>query len=443
MRPAFLLFLMFPYGLAAQEAPSFGRDIAPLLAAKCIGCHAGNVKMGGLDLDTYESLLKGGDHGKAVVPGKSAESRLYLMVAGKQEPVMPLSGERLHARELELIQKWIDAGAPAPDPGEFISISKLSKPAEPRLEKIQPKVPLKPQIFSLAYRPDGKMLALGGFRVVRLTDPETGRTAATLTGHREVVRGLAFSSDGRLLAAGGGLPARQGEVKIWDVKERRVVRTIEGHSDTIYAAVFSADARVLATSSYDKLIKLWDVETGKELRTLKDHVDAVYALAFTSNGKRLVSGAADRSVKVWDTTTGECLYTLGDPLDGISTIALHPSGTRVAAGGMDRTIRTWELGEKEGKLLESLIAHQAPIIKVAYSADGSTLVSSSADKTIKVFQAEDLTEIKTLGNQPDWVMSLGFSPDGSNLAAGRFDGSLSIYDTASYEDKLEAPRNSR
>ena len=443
MRLVFILLLMIPHRLAAQEVPSFTHDVAPVLAAKCIGCHAGTVKMGGLDLDTYESLLKGGHRGKAVVPGNSAESRFYLMVAGKLEPVMPLSGDRLTPREVELFKNWIDSGATAPNPGEFTSVSALSKSSEPGRIKIKPNAPLKPQIFSLAYRPDGKMLALGGFQQVRLTDPDTGETVASFTGHKEVVRGVAFSRDGRLLAAGGGLPARQGEVKIWDVEERRVVQTIAGHSDTIHAVVFSPDAQVVATSSYDQLIKLWDVGTGKEIRTLKDHIDAVYALAFTADGKRLVSGAADRSVKVWDVATGERLYTLGDPLDGINTIALHPSGTRIAAGGMDRTLRTWELGEKEGKLLESLIAHQAPILEVAYSADGNMLVSASADKTIKIFRAEDLTQIKTLGNQPDWVMSLQFSPDGSHLAAGRFDGSLSIYETTGYKDRLEALRVSR
>ena len=92
---------------------------------------------------------------------------------------------------------------------------------------------------------------------------------------------MAFSPDGKLLAAAGGLPARNGEVKIWDVEKRLALRTIVGHADCIYAVEFAPDGKSLATASYDKLIKLWDVESGKEIRTLKDHIDAVYALAFT------------------------------------------------------------------------------------------------------------------------------------------------------------------
>jgi len=454
MRSATFIWWFLPAALAAQDAPSFSKDIAPIFAAHCIGCHAGNVKMGSLDLDTHESLLKGGTHGAVIVPGKSAESRLYLMVAGKMSPAMPLSGKYLAAGEIETIRKWIDAGAKPPAPGEATSISQLAKPVVP---DIKPKAPVKPEIAALAWRPDGKLIALGMFQEVRLSDPArmrprpfpavpsdanlepreplakrqpaSGETIATLPGHAEKVRAVAFSSDGRYLAAAGGLPARSGEVKVWDIDKRAVVRTIQGHMDCIYAVAFSPDGKWLATSSYDKLIKVWDAETGKELRTLKDHIDAIYALAFTPDGKRLVSGAADRTVKIWDAATGERLYTLGEPLDGLNSIALDGAGKRVAAGGLDKTIRVWALGEKSGTLLNSLIAHEGAILRLAFSPDGKLLVSTSADRTIKVFKADDLTEIQVLRNQPDWALSLGFAPDGKSFAVGRFDGSLEIFGT--------------
>ena len=424
---------------AAEDRPSFAKDIAPLLARNCVACHAGNAKMGGLGLETFEDLERGGAHGKAVVPGDSESSRLYRMVAGKLEPSMPLGGGSLPTEQIDLIKRWIDAGAVGPKPGETAS----AKQTPVERKKIEPTSPVKAQIFSLAYRPDGQMLALGGFQLVRLASASTGKMHTTLEGMQEVVRSVAFSPDGGLLAAAGGLPARGGEVKIWDVASRKLRLTIQGHADTIYATVFSPDGSILATSSYDRLIKLWDVDSGKELRTLKDHIDAVYSLAFTPDGKWLLSGAADRSLKIWDVSSGERLYTVSDPLEGINAITIHPSGKRVAAGGLDRTIRIWELGEKEGKLLRSLIAHEGPILQIAFSPDGEKLVTASTDGTIKVFRSDDLAELKILSPQPDWVMSLRFSPDGSRFAAGRFDGSLSIYDLDSYNDQLDTLRASR
>jgi WD40 repeat protein len=384
--------------------------------------------MGSLDLDTFDGLMKGGNHGTVVAPGKSQESRLYLMIAGKATPAMPLSGNRLSAEEIETVRKWIDAGARPPAPGEAVS-------AQPVIPDIRPRGAVNAEIASLAWRPDGKLLALGTYRQVRLVDPATSKVVAALDGHAEVVRAVAFSPDGKLLAAAGGLPGQRGEVRLWSVETRAEVRSIQGHDDCIYAVAFSRDGKLIATSSYDKLIKLWDAATGKEVRTLKDHIDAVYALQFTPDGRRLVSGAADRAVKIWDVATGERLYTLGESLDGINAVALDPEGKRVAAGGLDKTIRIWSLGEKGGRLLNSLIAHEDAILRVAWSPDGKLLATTAADRTIKVFQAAGLTEIRSFSGQPDWVMALEFAPDGGSFAAGRFDGSLEIVPAAEFQPR--------
>ncbi len=434
MALAMILFLFLGNWLYAQKMSFFAEEIAPILAAKCVSCHAGNVKMGGLVLDTFDGLEAGGNHGKIIVPGKSEESCLYLILNGEIEPRMPLSEEVLPRQEMALIKKWIDDGAVPPRAEEIVSI--ISVDAQ-RIEKNESTTLVNSQIFSLSYSPDSKTLALGGFQNVKLVDPASGKTLTTLTGLAQITRSVAFSRDGSLLAAGGGPPARKGEIKIWEIESGQLLQTIEGHDDAIYAVAFSPGKKVLATSSYDQLIKFWDVDSGQELRTLTGHIDAVYTLAFTSDGSRLISGSADRSVKIWDPATGKRLFSLRDPLGGINSIALHPSGKLVAAGGVDRTIRVWELGKDSGKLIESLIAHQASILRLAYSPDGKTLISASADNTIKVFQAATLSEIWTITNQPDWVMSLEFSPDGSGFAAGRFDGSLSIYETTDYKERLK------
>ena len=409
--------------LMAQE-PSFVKQVAPILEANCVSCHSNAVKLGSLDLSTFEALQKGGNHGGIVTPGKSSDSRLFLMITGKMQPAMPMGAGRLPAGDIETIRKWIDAGAKGPAAGEMTA----ARPAKAAVPDIKPMVAVKPQIFALAYHPNGRLLALGGFKEVRLTEPRASAPGSTLAGHAEAVRALAFSRDGRILAAAGGRPGRQGEVKIWDVDKRSLLATIQGHDDCIYAVAISPDGKQVATSSYDKAIKVWDATTGAEVRTLRDHIDAIYALAFTPDGKRLVSGAADRTVKIWDVESGERLYTFGEPLDGINTIALDPSGKRVAAAGLDKTIRVWSIGEKGGKLLHSLIAHEDAVLKLAWSPDGKTLVSSGADRTIKIFNAEDLTELKALSGQPDWAYGLDFAPDSRTFAAGRQDGSLQIFE---------------
>lgn len=424
--------------LAEPGAPSYTTDIAPILARSCVACHSANTKMGGLLLDSFGGLQEGGVHGPAVVPGDSAQSPLYLMVAGKMEPRMPFSAGPLGSAEIDLIGRWIEAGAPGPEAEDAPIRVEIGQ-----LPSIEPAVPVKPQIFSVAYHPEGRLIAAGRHGGVALADAVTGQTVAFLDGLADIARAVAFSPDGQFLAAGGGYAQQVGVVKVWHGPDRRELITLEGHSDTIQALAFAPGGKTLATASYDQDIKLWDIASGRELRTLQDHIDAVYALAFTPDGSRLLSGSGDRSVKVWNPETGERLYTLSDPTDGINSIAIDPSGTRVAAGGYDRTVRVWELGEDGGKLLNVLIAHQSPILRIAYSPDGERIVTAAADRTIKVFDAITLDELVSLDGQSDWVMSLAFSPDGRRLAAGRFDGSLSIYDSETYRDQLTANNTAR
>jgi WD40 repeat protein len=378
-------------------------------------------------MDTYGSLLKGGAHGPAIVPGKSSESRLLLMLEGKVQPRMPFGGDPLPPAEIATIKAWIDGGAQGPAPGEALT----SAPAM-SVPDIKPQVPTVSPVASIEFSPDGKVLALGGYKEVRLVDSITGKLLSTLSGHADLVRSIAFSPDGKWLAAAGGPCQRWGEIKIWDFQTQQPIRTIQGHTDCIYSVAVSPDGKLLASGSYDKLVKLWELATGKEVRTLKDHIDAVFAVAFSPDGKRLASGSQDRTVKIWDVDSGQRLYTLSDALDGIASLAYAPSGNQLAAGGYDKTIWIWNLGDKDGSLAQFLVADEDSILQIAWSPDGKTIISSSADGSIKIRDAATLNPLRMLANQPDWVEALSVSPDGRWLAAGRYDGTVSVYDSGSF-----------
>jgi WD40 repeat protein len=177
------------------------------------------------------------------------------------------------------------------------------------------------------------------------------------------------------------------------------------------------------------MVKLWDVASGKEVRNLQDHIDAVFAVAFSPDGKRLASASQDRTVKIWDVVSGHRLYTLGDATDGLTSVEYSPSGDRVAAAGYDKTIYVWRLGDNDGSLVRSLIADEGSILALVWTPDGKTIVTSSSDGSIRFRDAATLDPVRVIDHQPDWVQALSVSPDGSRLAAGRYNGSLTVYDT--------------
>ena len=417
-----------PSPVHADSAPDFNKQVAPILQKNCLACHSSAAKMGGLVMESYDGLMKGGAHGVAIVAGKPDQSRMIEMLDGKVQPRMPFGGDPLPAADIASLKAWIESGALGPAPGET---AKALAPLP--IPDIKPQVAVVSPVASVKFSPDGKLLAVGGYGVVRLIDAVTGKPVATLSGHADYVRSIAFSPDGKMLAAAGGPPQRAGEIKIWDVQTRQLLNTLVGHKDCIYSVAWSPDGKLLASGSYDKTVKLWDPATGKEVKNLQDHIDAVFAVAFSPDGKNLASGSQDRSVKIWDIATGERLYTLSDASDGLTSIAYSPSGKEIAAAGYDKTIYIWEVGDNGGRLLHSLIADEDSILSLAWTPDGKTIITSSSDGSIRVRDAATLDPIRVLDHQPEWVEALAISPDGTRLVAGRFDGTLSLYDTKSYK----------
>src|SRR6185369_2127107 len=136
----------------------------------------------------------------------------------------------------------IDAGAPGPGSGSAPASrgTVISESApRPKIPEIKPTAPGAAAVSSLAFHPDGTLIAAGRYQDVELIDAVKRTIIGRLSGHAEQVRALAFSPDGKIIAAGGGNPAQFGEVKIWSVVDRKERLSIRGHRDNIFALAFS------------------------------------------------------------------------------------------------------------------------------------------------------------------------------------------------------------
>ncbi|MBD2132961.1 hypothetical protein H6F47_11110 [Sphaerospermopsis sp. FACHB-1094] len=235
-------------------------------------------------------------------------------------------------------------------------------------------------VTSVAYSPDGKTLASGGDKTIKLWAVKTGNLLQTFTGHSNLVTSVAYSPDGKTLASA----SNDNTIKLWAVKTGNLLQTFTGHSYWVGSVAYSPDGQTLASASNDNTIKLWDVKTGNLLHTFVGHSNSVWSVAYSPDGQTLASGSRDNTIKLWEVKTGNLLQIFTGHFHWVTSVAYSPDGKTLASASNDTTIKLWEV--KTGNLLQIFTGHSHWVTSVAYSPDGQTLASGSGDKTIKIWR---------------------------------------------------------
>jgi WD40 repeat protein/serine/threonine protein kinase len=286
-------------------------------------------------------------------------------------------------------------------------------------------------VEGVAYSPDGRRLAAGGEDLsVTVWDATTGQELLSFRAGpvSNLAHSLAYSPDGRRLATNGD----DSSVHVWDASTGQELLTLKGHTGGVYRVVYSPDGRYLASAGGD--VKIWDASTGQELRTLKGHTALVSGLAFSPDGRRLASGGQDQIVRVWDVTTGQEIRTLKGHTYWVQGMAFSPNGRCLAAAGSDHTVRVWDATTSQEFL--TLQGYTGHVNRVAYSPDGRRLASASNDGTVKVWDASTGQEILTLTGHTARVIDVAYSPDGRRLASASADHTLKVWDATTGEGIL-------
>ena len=287
-------------------------------------------------------------------------------------------------------------------------------------------------VTAIAFSPDGQLIASSSTdRTVKIWNLITGESIQTLEGHNACVWSVDFHPQGQLLATA----AEDNTIKLWNLETGSCVQTLEGHQHWVKAIAFSPNGKILASGSFDSTVKIWDLETGECLKTLLGHNSVVTSLAFSPQGDRLVTGSYDRSVKIWDIVTGKCLDTMHKHTNRVWSVTFHPQENLVVSGSDDHGIKVWEL--QRGKCIKTLQGNSNAIYAIAYSNQQNLLASGHEDQTIKLWNVDikapqtlkpDLQPFQVLRGHSDRILSIAFSPDQKILASGSADRSIKLWD---------------
>ncbi len=411
------LALVAAITLCAAE-PGYFRDIRPVLQRQCQGCHQPNMKSSGLDLTTYEGLKAGGKHGPALAV-------IVKYLTGEMKPQMPLGQPPLPADQLELIRAWIASGA------------RDDTPAEAR-ETLAPPVYIQPPVLTaLAFSPDGRSLAISGNREVLIHSLTSEQPPKRLSGLSERILSLQFSSDGAILLAGGGTPARFGEIQEWDVATGKLRRSVMLAGDTVFGASFSPDAKHIAAGCTDNTVRVLDADTGREAHRMGAHENWVLGTVFSVDGTRIVSVGRDRAAKLTDAQTGAFLENINLLRGELAAVARHPSREIVVIGGEDRVPYIYMIDRPknmiiadDSTLIRKLERQNGAIAALAWSPDGRLIAVGGAAPEVNVYNAETGAHIAACKGHAAGIYTVTFSPDSATLAAAGFDGTVRLYDPA-------------
>jgi Tol biopolymer transport system component len=196
---------------------------------------------------------------------------------------------------------------------------------------------------SISFHPDGSILASSSSGTLILWDLETGKALAPLPEAREI-HTVAFSPDGKVLAAGSA----DGYLQLWNLEKKGLIADLDTNGDAIFSIAFSPDGKSVAAGNADSTIFLRDVEFGQQAGPPLDrHTGIVNQVAFSPDGTMLASGSMDGTILLWDVQTGQAV---GQPLDadssGVYSIAFSPDGKTLASasGNFDHSrIMLWDV----------------------------------------------------------------------------------------------------
>ena len=237
---------------------------------------------------------------------------------------------------------------------------------------------------NVVYSPDGQTLASAGFEhIVRIWDAGDGDVLSVFNalnrrGGRFAAMAIAYSPDGTILACG----RQDNSIELWDVQRKESIHKLRGHKDQIRSMEFSPDGRTLVSAGgiRDHTVHIWDVDAKSLLYSIEEKYMSVNAVAYSPNGQFIATGGG-KEIRFWDASTGSLLLKIEAGHGRVMEVAYFPDGNKLASLNINGLIRIWDVwtGKKLRTIRGYASGFYSGIYAVAYSPDGQTIAGAEGN----------------------------------------------------------------
>lgn len=265
----------------------------------------------------------------------------------------------------------------------------------------------------------------------RFWEATSGICYRTLQYADSQVNCLEITSDKVLIAAAGNP-----HIRIFEINSNnpQAIVSYDNHTNNVTAVGFQKDNKFMFSGSEDGTVKLWDLRAPGCQREYEHKLAAVNTVVLHPNGNELISGDQMGNIRVWDLTAGACSCELVPEVGtGVRSLTVAQDGSLIVAANSSGTCYVWRSLRGSNltthfEPLHKLKAHSTYILKCLLSPDVRQLATTSADKTIKLWNLDGFTLDRTLTGHQRWVWDCVFSVDAAYLVSASSDCSARLWD---------------
>ena len=219
-----------------------------------------------------------------------------------------------------------------------------------------------------------------------------------------------------------------GKIRLWDISSGEQVRSLELPEIAFSGLAFSPDGRWLAASGDDFINHVWEVASGNEILQLSGHTGYIWALAYSPDGRKIASVGLDQTLRLWETTSGEPLLVVDLPTTS-SSLAFSPNGSQIVVAGDDNLARLYNA--TTGDLIRAFFGHRAVVISVAFSHSGQYILTGSDDKTARLWEIGTGAILNQFIGHQDSIYGVAFSSDDRYVLTAGYDRQAILWDRES------------